>query len=763
MSEAHEQEEPNAVFGQMDEPQASEDQSKCPFEQGRIRPTAGDANQEWWPGSLNLQVLYRNAAETNPLDPDFDYAEAFKGLDLEAVKSDIESVMTDSKDFWPADFGHYGGLMIRMAWHSAGTYRVFDGRGGGGHGQQRFAPLNSWPDNVNVDKARRLLWPVKQKYGRALSWGDLIILAGNVALESMGFETFGFAGGRVDEWTPDTSVYWGAETTWVTNDARYSGDRNLERPLGASEMGLIYVNPEGPNGQPDPAGSARDIRETFGRMAMNDIETAALIVGGHTFGKTHGAAPADNVGFEPQAAGLEETGLGWKSSHGSGKLEDAITSGIEVTWTTTPTQWSNNYLENLYGYEFELEKSPADAWQYVAKDAEAIIPAPNEGGAPRKPTMLVSDIALKVDPIYGEITRRWLDHPEELADEFAKAWFKLTHRDLGPVTRYLGSEVPENTFLWQDPLPEAAGEAISAQDVADLKAAILDSGLTISELVSTAWASASTFRGSDKRGGANGARIRLEPQRGWEVNNPGQLDKVLSKLEDIKGSFGEGGKSVSIADLIVLGGVAAVEKAAADARHSRRGRVRTGAGRRDPGGHRHRVLCLPGAAFRWLPQLRLGRPHQAAPGAPPGRSGRVARSDRAGAHRVGRRPAGAGHQLRQLVTGRVHRPGRRAHQRLVRQPARHGHHLDARGPQLQGRRNRWRVDRDAGRPRVRLQRRAARGRRGVRLAGRQREVRARLRQGVLQGPARRSLRSGLAGPGHPMSRRGGSREPPRRG
>jgi len=556
--------EPNAVFGQMDEPQASEEEPKCPVADGRIRPTAGDANQEWWPASLNLQVLYRNAAEANPLDRDFFYAEAFKSLDLQAVKSDIEAIMTESQDWWPADFGHYGGLMIRMAWHSAGTYRVFDGRGGGGNGQQRFAPLNSWPDNVNVDKARRLLWPVKQKYGRALSWGDLLILAGNVALESMDFQTLGFAGGRVDEWTPDTSVYWGAETTWVTNDARYGGDRELERPLGASEMGLIYVNPEGPNGQPDPAGSARDIRETFGRMAMNDIETAALIVGGHTFGKTHGAGSADNVGFEPAAAGLEETGLGWKSSYGSGKLEDAITSGIEVTWTTTPTKWSNNYLENLYGYEFELEKSPAGAWQYVAKDAEAIIPAPHEGGAPRKPTMLVSDIALKVDPTYGEITRRWLDRPEELAEEFAKAWFKLTHRDLGPVSRYLGSEVPKNTFIWQDPLPEAPAETLSAEDIARLKQQILDSGLTVSELVSTAWASASSFRNSDKRGGANGARIRLEPQKNWEVNNPEQLTRVLSKLEDIKGTFGEGGKSVSIGDLVVLGGVAAVEKAAAD-------------------------------------------------------------------------------------------------------------------------------------------------------------------------------------------------------
>ncbi|HET9125095.1 MAG TPA: catalase/peroxidase HPI, partial [Solirubrobacteraceae bacterium] len=564
MSETNEQ-DPNAVFGEMDAPQASEEQAKCPFVEGRIRPTAGDPNQEWWPGSLNLQVLHRNAAEANPLDPDFDYAEAFSGLDLVAVKADIEAVMTDSKDWWPADFGHYGGLMIRMAWHAAGTYRVFDGRGGAGHGQQRFAPLNSWPDNVTLDKARRLLWPVKQKYGRALSWGDLMILAGNVALESMGFQTLGFAGGRVDEWTPDTSVYWGAEATWVTNDARFTGDRELERPLAATEMGLIYVNPEGPNGEPDPAGAARDTREAFARMAMNDIETAALIVGGHTFGKTHGAGPADNVGPEPMAAGLEEVGLGWRSSYRSGKLEDAITSGIEVTWTATPTKWSNSFLENLYGYEWELEKSPAGAWQYVAKDAEATIPAPNEGGAPRKPRMLVTDYGLRVDPIYQEITRRWLDHPEELAEEFAKAWFKLTHRDVGPVSRYLGPEVPEERFVWQDPLPEAPAQTLSAQDIATLKQQILDAGLTVSELVATAWAAASSYRDSDKRGGANGARIRLEPQRSWEVNNPEQLAGVLSRLEDIRARFGEGSSAVSIADLVVLGGVAAVEKAAADA------------------------------------------------------------------------------------------------------------------------------------------------------------------------------------------------------
>jgi catalase-peroxidase len=560
--------EPDAVFGQMDEPQASEEQGKCPVAHGRPSPTVGNANHEWWPAALNLEMLRRNAQEANPLDPDFDYAQAFGALDLTAVKADIEAVMTESKSWWPADFGHYGGLMIRMAWHSAGTYRVWDGRGGGGHGQQRFAPLNSWPDNVNVDKSRRLLWPVKQKYGRALSWGDLIILAGNVALESMGFETFGFAGGRVDEWTPDTSVYWGSETTWVTHDARYNEDKEeiaIDSPLGAVEMGLIYVNPEGHNGDGDPLRAAKDIRESFGRMAMDDRETAALIVGGHTFGKTHGAGPAEDVGPEPMAAGLEDVGLGWKSSYGSGVLADAITSGIEVTWTTTPTQWSNNYLENLYGFEWELEKSPAGAWQFVAKDAPEIIPGPTPDSPKRKPTMLVTDLSMRVDPIYEEITRDWLANPEKLAEDFAKAWFKLTHRDLGPAARYVGAEVPEDTFLWQDPLPDATGEPLSADDVASLKQQLLDSGLTVSELVSTAWAAAATYRNSDKRGGVNGARIRLEPQRTWEANNPAQLSRVLSTLEDIKGTFGEGGKSVSIADLVALAGVVGVEKAAADA------------------------------------------------------------------------------------------------------------------------------------------------------------------------------------------------------
>jgi catalase-peroxidase len=559
--------EPNSIEGQMDEPQASETQAECPVAHGRIRPVAGDANQEWWPARLNLQILHRNTPEANPLDPDFDYAEAFNSLDLSAVKADLEAVMTDSKDFWPADFGHYGGLMIRLAWHSAGTYRVFDGRGGGGHGQQRFAPLNSWPDNASLDKARRLLWPVKQKYGRALSWGDLMILAGNVALESMGFETIGFAGGRTDEWTPDTSVYWGTETTWVTHEDRYPDgeDAEMERPLGASEMGLIYVNPEGHSGNGDPLRAGQDIRETFGRMAMNDVETAALIVGGHAFGKTHGAAnPDEYVGAEPEGAPLNEAGFGWSNSYGSGKGADAITSGLEVTWSTTPTRWSNSYLENLYAHEWELEQSPGGGKQFVAKDAAATIPGPTPDSPMRKPTMLVTDVTMRMDPIYGEITRRWLDHPEELAEEFAKAWFKLTHRDMGPRSRYLGPEIPAETFIWQDPLPDAPAETLSAEDVATLKQHILGSGLSVSELVSTAWAAASSFRASDKRGGANGGRIRLEPQRSWAVNNPPQLAKVLAKLEDIKGAFGEGGKSVSIADLVVLGGVAAVEKAAAD-------------------------------------------------------------------------------------------------------------------------------------------------------------------------------------------------------
>ncbi|MEU0812797.1 catalase/peroxidase HPI [Streptomyces mirabilis] len=545
----------------------SEGAGGCPVAHGRAaHPTQGGGNRQWWPERLNLKILAKNPAVANPLGEEFDYAEAFKTLDLAAVKQEIAEVLTTSQDWWPADFGNYGPFMIRMAWHSAGTYRISDGRGGAGAGQQRFAPLNSWPDNGNLDKARRLLWPVKKKYGQSLSWADLMILTGNVALEQMGFETFGFAGGRADVWESEEDVYWGPETTWL-DDQRYTGDRELESPLGAVQMGLIYVNPEGPNGNPDPIAAARDIRETFRRMAMNDEETVALIAGGHTFGKTHGAGPAESVGADPEAAPIEAQGLGWKSTYGTGKGGDAITSGLEVTWTTTPTQWSNGFFDNLFGYEWELTQSPAGANQWVAKDAEATVPDAHDPSKKRLPTMLTTDLSLRVDPIYEPISRRFHENPAEFADAFARAWYKLTHRDMGPKSLYLGPEVPEETLLWQDPLPEAEGEAIGADDVTALKAKILDSGLTVPQLVSTAWASASTFRGSDKRGGANGARIRLEPQRGWEANDPDQLAAVLRTLEGIQREFNTGAKKVSLADLIVLGGSAAVEKAAKDAGH----------------------------------------------------------------------------------------------------------------------------------------------------------------------------------------------------
>ncbi|WP_405988653.1 catalase/peroxidase HPI [Streptomyces sp. NBC_00986] len=541
----------------------SEDAGGCPVAHGRApHPTQGGGNRQWWPERLNLKILAKDPVVANPLGADFDYAEAFGALDLAAVKQDIAEVLTTSQDWWPADFGNYGPLMIRMAWHSAGTYRISDGRGGGGRGQQRFAPLNSWPDNGNLDKARRLLWPVKKKYGQSISWADLLILTGNVALETMGFETFGFAGGRADVWEADEDVYWGPETTWL-DDQRYTGDRELENPLGAVQMGLIYVNPEGPNGNPDPLAAARDIRETFRRMAMNDEETVALIAGGHTFGKTHGAGPAESVGDDPEASPLEQQGLGWKSTYGTGKGGDAITSGLEVTWTTKPTQWSNDFFDILFGYEWELTQSPAGANQWVAKDAEAIIPDAHSD-AKKLPTMLTTDLSLRFDPIYGEISKRFHENPAQFADAFSRAWFKLTHRDLGPKSLYLGPEVPAETLLWQDPLPQAEGETIDAADVTALKAKILASDLTVSQLVSTAWASASTFRGSDKRGGANGARIRLEPQRGWEANDPDQLASVLRVLEGIQAEFNSGAKKVSLADLIVLGGAAAVEKAAKD-------------------------------------------------------------------------------------------------------------------------------------------------------------------------------------------------------
>ena len=520
-------------------------------------------NSTWWPNQLNLKLLNQQSPLTNPMEVGFDYAEEFKSLDLEAVKKDLHALMTDSQEWWPADFGHYGPLFIRMAWHSAGTYRIADGRGGAGNGSQRFAPLNSWPDNGNLDKARRLIWPIKQKYGRKLSWADLMILTANVALDSMGFKTFGFAGGRADIWEPE-EIYWGSEKEWLA-DQRYSGDRELENPLAAVQMGLIYVNPEGPNGNPDPLASARDIRETFARMAMNDEETVALIAGGHTFGKTHGAGPASHVGPEPEAAPIEEQGFGWISSFRSGKGPDAITSGLEVTWTQTPTQWSNYYFENLFNYDWELTKSPAGAHQWVAKDAADVIPDAFDKAKRQRPTMLTTDLAMKVDPAYEKISRRFLANPEEFADVFARAWFKLTHRDMGPRARYLGSDVPAEVLIWQDPIPAVDHPLIGDAEIADLKSRILGSGLKISELVTTAWASASTFRGSDKRGGANGARIRLAPQKNWEVNQPTQLAKVLKALEAIQQEFNavqKGGKRVSLADLIVLGGCAAVEAAA---------------------------------------------------------------------------------------------------------------------------------------------------------------------------------------------------------
>ncbi|MEU2074457.1 catalase/peroxidase HPI [Streptomyces sp. NPDC013489] len=544
---------------------APEGTGGCPVAHGRAaHPTQGGGNRQWWPERLNLKILATNPVVGNPLGAEFDYAEAFNALDLAAVKRDIAEVLTTSQDWWPADFGNYGPLMIRMAWHSAGTYRISDGRGGAGAGQQRFAPLNSWPDNGNLDKARRLLWPVKKKYGQNISWADLMILTGNVALETMGFKTFGFAGGRADVWEADEDVYWGPETTWL-GDERYTGDRELENPLGAVQMGLIYVNPEGPNGNPDPVAAARDIRETFRRMAMNDEETVALIAGGHTFGKTHGAGPADNVGDDPEAAPLEAQGFGWANSYGSGKGADAITSGLEVTWTTTPAQWSNDFFKHLFEYEYELTQSPAGANQWVAKDAEAIIPDAHDASKKHLPTMLTTDLSLRFDPAYEQISRRFYENPEQFADAFARAWYKLTHRDMGPAVRYLGAEVPSEVLLWQDPLPAREGETLDAADIASLKEQILGSDLTVPQLVSAAWAAASSFRGSDKRGGANGGRIRLEPQRNWEVNNPDELAQVLRTLEGVKASFdATGAKKVSIADLVVLAGSAAVEKAAKD-------------------------------------------------------------------------------------------------------------------------------------------------------------------------------------------------------
>ncbi len=550
-------------------------EARCPFIGGAINHTAGGgpSNREWWPNLLNLDILRQHAGFSKPVGDNFNYAEEFKKLDLDAVKKDLYELMTDSQDWWPADYGHYGGLFIRMAWHSAGTYRISDGRGGAESGSQRFAPLNSWPDNANLDKARLLLWPIKQKYGRKISWADLMILSGNCALESMGFKTFGYAGGRVDVWEGEKDIYWGSEGKWLGNKERYSGNHELENPLAASHMGLIYVNPEGPNGQPDPLGAAIDTRETFGRMAMNDYETVALIAGGHTFGKTHGAAvPGEYVGMEPAGAAIEEQGLGWKNSFGTGSGGDTITSGLEGAWTKTPTKWDNNFFETLFGYEWEISKSPAGAFQWKPKENAGAdsVPDAHDPSKRHAPFMLTTDIALRMDPIYEPISRHFYENPDEFADAFARAWFKLTHRDLGPVSRYLGPEVPKEELIWQDPIPAVTHQLIDEKDVADLKSKILDSGLSVSQLVSTAWASASTFRGSDKRGGANGARIRLAPQKDWEVNNPPQLSKVLSVLEGIQKDFNDahsGGKQVSLADLIVLAGSAGVEKAAKNAGH----------------------------------------------------------------------------------------------------------------------------------------------------------------------------------------------------
>ena len=558
---------PDAVVGEMNE----ERDATCPVAGVTHRSPQGTSNRDWWPNRLNVSALHQNSPKSDPMGEEFDYAEEFKTLDLDALKKDLAALMTASQEWWPADYGHYGPLLIRMAWHGAGTYRIRDGRGGAGAGMQRFAPLNSWPDNANLDKARRLLWPVKQKYGKKISWADLMVLAGNVALESMGFKTFGFGGGRADVWEPE-EVYWGSEAEWL-GDERYSGERELENPLGAVQMGLIYVNPEGPNGNPSALAAARDIRETFARMAMNDEETVALIAGGHTFGKTHGAAdPNKYVGPEPEAAPLQNMGLGWRNGFGTGSGNDTITSGLEGAWTPTPTTWDNSFFETLFGYEWDLTKSPAGAWQWVPTDpaAKNAVPDPHDSSKTQAPVMLTTDLALRMDPIYEPISRRFLENPDELADAFAKAWFKLTHRDMGPVSRYLGPEVPQESLLWQDPVPAVTHELIGAEDIAALKEQILASGLSVSQLVSTAWASASTFRGSDKRGGANGARIRLAPQKDWEVNNPAQLATVLQILEGIQQSFNTsqaGGKQVSLADLIVLGGCGAVEKAARNAGH----------------------------------------------------------------------------------------------------------------------------------------------------------------------------------------------------
>ena len=701
------------------------------------------SNRDWWPNQLDLSVLRQNSPKSDPLGDDFNYAEAFAGLDVEALKRDIVEVLNTSQDWWPADFGHYGGLMIRLSWHAAGTYRIYDGRGGAGDGSQRFAPLNSWPDNGNLDKARRLLWPVKKKYGQAISWADLLVLAGNVALEDMGFETFGFGFGREDVWEAE-EIFWGPEDTWL-GDERYAGERELAEPLGAVQMGLIYVNPEGPNGEPDPVKAARDIRETFRRMAMNDEETVALIAGGHSFGKTHGAGDPDLVGPEPEAAPLEAQGLGWLSSHGTGKGADAITSGLEVTWSPTPTQWGagTGFFDMLFGFDYELTKSPAGAYQWVAKDADDIIPGPAADSPKRKPTMLTTDLSLKIDPEYEKISRRFHQNPDEFRLAFAKAWYKLLHRDMGPVTRYLGPWVAEPQ-LWQDPVPAAEGGAISETDAENLKQQVLASGLSVSQLVSAAWAAAATYRDTDKRGGVNGARIRLEPQRSWEVNNPTELAKVLDTLESIRASFG---KPVSLADLIVLAGNAGVEKAAADA--GVQVTVPFHAGRTDASQERHRcrVVRGPRTARRRLPELPASRRQDAA-GDPAARPREHAGAHSAGDDRAARRPAGPGHQLRRHEAWRLHRSARRPDQRLLRESAGDGHRVEAVGGggerlRRTRRQRRGHQDGDGGRPCVRRELRTPGAGRGLRQRRRGREVRRRLRRGLDEGHGAGSIRPAL--------------------
>ena len=706
-----------------------DDISKCPYNH---IAGAGTSNRDWWPNQLRLELLHQHSSKSDPMGKGFDYVKEFKSLDYKALKKDLVKLMTDSQDWWPADFGHYGPQFIRMAWHAAGTYRIHDGRGGGGRGQQRFAPLNSWPDNVNIDKSRRLLWPIKQKYGQKISWADLLILAGNVALESMGFRTFGFGGGRPDVWEPDEDVNWGGEIAWLGVDMRFSGDRELVPPFGATHMGLIYVNPEGPNASGDYIAAAKDIRATFGRMAMNDEETVALIAGGHTFGKAHGAAPESHKGPEPEAAPLEAQGLGWMSDYGTGHGSDTISSGIEVTWTKTPALWSNNFFENLFKYEWELTKSPAGAKQWVAKDAPEIIPDAHDPSKKHKPTMLTTDLTLRFDPEFGKISRKFHDDPQAFADAFARAWFKLTHRDMGPRARYLGPGGAEEEFIWQDPIPAVNHKLIDDKDIASLKGKILASGLSVSQLVSTAWASASTFRGSDKRGGANGARIRLEPQKNWHVNQPAELAKALKTLEGIVSEFNgaaSDGKKVSLADLIVLAGCAAVEQAAKKAGHDVKVPFTPGrmdASQEQTDGESFAVLEPIADGFRNYLKgkyIRTGRGSA-------GRQGATADADGAGDDGSRRRDARSECQRRTVTTRRLHQAAGGADQRLFREPARHGHGVEA-GLARRGRIRRARsqdgqsqVDRHPCRSRLRFELPAPSLGRGLRTRGLEGEVRA---------------------------------------